>query len=283
MALTYTIEPASHFDLGQLANLVTDSFKGYAHPVFESESRLARLIRIQNIDLHLSAVVCAADGDLAGIGFLGLRPSRAWISAFGITTPHRRQGLATRLLDHLCKNATTNGASEIRLEVLVQNDVARHLYASNGFEVRHQLVSFERHPQRVQWASPRLKVARVSVDEASYAASSLDHAPRCWQRELPALLTGSAAGYLVTNGTAVVGAATFAEREALVSLHHVCAVAESAFDVATAVVAALSPGPYGRYITILNESDQGPLIRPLLACGFLETMRQFELVKPYPR
>ncbi|GEM_PF-2115263 len=279
MSVTYHFDQAAGYSLVQLAELVTAAFHGYAVPVNETPARLARLIRMQGLDLA-SSVVIRCGSQLVGVSFLGLRNTRAWISAFGIIPAFRGRGLARRLMDHLIVQARSAGAHDVRLEVLVGNPVARRVYLQSGFRVQRELVTMERSA----WSSlpgqgTNLRVERVDVETAVRHAVALEQTPACWQREAPSLTTGSANGLLVAYGTRIVGCALHSSREGAVALHHVCATPAQAFAAVGAVMVHLvgSAATAGRHVTLLNEPDPRGLVDSLAGHGFRETMRQLEL------
>lgn len=281
MTRGYHFDPAAEYSLVQLADVVTEAFRGYPLPVHESAARLARLVRVQAFDLSHSLVMRAPGGEPAGVGFLGLRGGRAWISAFGITTPHRGRGLSRDLLSRLLDQARGAGAEDVRLEVLVGNTVARHLYQRAGFTPLRDLISLE----RAAWLplTPRrtdLHTERVTVDVAVQAARELERTPPCWQRESASLLTGSAQALVVRAGSRLVGCSLHSTRDGAIALHHLAGRPDAAPGVLQVVLPHLveaPPGGSGRHVTLLNEPDPGGLLPALLAHGFRETMRQLEL------
>ena len=277
--MTYHFDQAAGYTLVQLAELVTAAFHGYAVPVNETPARLARLIRLQGLDLA-NSVVIRCGGQLVGISFLGLRNTRAWISAFGIIPAFRGRGLARRLMDQLIVQARSAGAHDVRLEVLVGNPVARRVYLQSGFRVQRELVTMERAPWSGMLApSTSLRVERVDVETAVRQAVAMEQTPACWQREAPSLITGSANGLLVVYGTRIVGCALHSSRDGAVALHHICATPAQANAVVGAVMAHLvgSATTAGRHVTLLNEPDPRGLVASLASHGFRETMRQLEL------
>lgn len=281
MAPGYHFDRAAEYSLVQLADAVTDAFRGYPLPVYESAARLARLVRVQGLDLAHSMVIRVGSGNLAGVGFLGVRANRAWISGFGIAPPHRGRRLASRLLDQLLDQARSAGAVDVRLEVLTDNLIARHVYSKAGFRVLRDLVSVERAPwSGMRGHSGEFRADRVTVEAAVQAAHELERTPPCWQREAASLLTGSAYGLTIRQGSRTVGSALHSTRDGASALHHLACRPEAATGVLDAVVPVLAgegPGAVSRHITLQNEPDPGGLLPALLARGFRETMRQHEL------
>jgi RimJ/RimL family protein N-acetyltransferase len=279
VAGTYQFDQAADYSLVQLADLVSEAFRGYALPVYESAARLARLIRMQGLDLA-SSVVVRSDAQLVGISFLGLRNTRAWVSAFGIVPSFRGRGLAGTLMERITDRARTAGAQDIRLEVLVGNLVARRVYGRSGFRPLRDLVTLERAPGASSLPQrSHLHVERVEVDVAMRCAVALEQTPACWQREAPSLVTGSANGLLVRYGSRSVGCAFYTTRDGAVALHHICATNEQASAAIGAVLTYLvgSTPTAGRHVTLLNEPDPKGLVGALSSHGFRETMRQLEL------
>lgn len=281
MTRGYHFELAAEYSLVQLADVVTEAFRGYPLPVYESAARLARLVRVYGFDLSHSLVMRAPTGEFAGVSFLGLRGTRAWVTAFGITPAHRGHGLGRELLSRLLDQARAARAEDIRLEVLANNMVARRLYQRAGFTALRELVSLERAAWLPQ--PPRgtdLHTEHVTVDAAVEAARLLERTPPCWQRESASLLTGSAYALTVRSSSRLVGCSLHSTRDGAIALHHVAART----DIATGVIQTLLPqlvetlpGATGRQITLLNEPEPGGIAPALVAHGFRETMRQLEL------
>ena len=279
MSVTYHFDQAAGYTLVQLAELVTAAFHGYAVSVNETPARLARLIRLQGLDLA-NSVVIRCGGQLVGISFLGLRNTRAWISAFGIIPAFRGRGLARRLMEQLIVQARSAGAHDVRLEVLVGNTVARRVYLQSGFRVQRELVTMERAPwSGVLAPSTSLRVERVDVETAVRQAVTMEQTPACWQREAPSLITGSANGEIVRQGSRVIGCALHSTRDSAVALHHLCARPDQVSAVIGAVLAHLvgAATTAGRHVTLLNEPEVTGMVTALRSHGFRETIRQVEL------
>lgn len=279
MALTYQFDAAADYSLGQLADVVTAAFQGYALPVNESAVRLARLIRMQGLDLA-NSVVIRCNSQAVGISFLGLRNTRAWISAFGIVPSHRGRGLGRALMEKLIEQARGAGAQDVRLEVLVGNLAARRVYSQCGFQNERELVTLERSP----WTAmpPRnatVFVEQVDVQTAVRLAVELEQTPACWQREAPSLITGSANGEIVKLGSRAIGVALHSTRDSAVALHHICARQEHVTAVIGAILTHLvgTATTAGRHVTLLNEPEPAGLVASLRSHGFRETIRQVEL------
>jgi len=286
MGSQYEFDVAAGYSLAQLATVVTEAFRGYPQPVYESAGRLSRLVRVHSLDLAHSLVIRAPNGELIGISFLGLRNTRAWISAFGIVPAHRGRGLARRLLGRILEQARAAGALDVRLEVLTTNAAARHIYAKGGFTVARDLVCLERDPRHEPAPPvPTLMVEQATVDEAVENARALEQTPPCWQREAASLVTGSGLALLALSGGRVVGCALYSRRDSAVALHHLAArsnLREHVVDALLPRIGGAGPNAPSRHITLLNEPQPGGLVSAYLARGFKETIRQLELFRGVP-
>ena len=58
------------------------------------------------------------------------------INTIGVDPARRRQGLARRLMQHVCADAAAGGARRATLEVRRSNDAALRLYQRLGFAIR---------------------------------------------------------------------------------------------------------------------------------------------------
>ncbi|MCL4541984.1 MAG: GNAT family N-acetyltransferase [Chloroflexi bacterium] len=278
----FTFVPASHYSLYDLAATVTSAFQGYAYSVIETAPRLARLIRVHQIDLDLSHVVRDRSGRRVGISFVGLRQRHAWISAFGIAPPYRGIGLAQRLLSKLLERISQVGCNDVRLEVLVENLAAYHIYAKAGFLVTNELVSFERSSWEPAPSLPAHYEWHVTSPERAWGAtSSVLGEGSCWQREAPAVLSASETGLVISDKrNAVVGVTFQVPGDNFLSLNHAAAVDHYAEDVlAIAIRHLCTPlGQWsGRHITLLNEDAGSSIARACHTLGFRPSLRQYEM------
>jgi len=74
------------------------------------------------------------EGDLLGWGGVRVVGDEAEILTVGVVPAARRHGVGSMLVAALLADAARRGATEIFLEVRVDNDAARSLYLANGFE-----------------------------------------------------------------------------------------------------------------------------------------------------
>jgi ribosomal protein S18 acetylase RimI-like enzyme len=94
---------------------------------------------------------CAIDGRIVGVGFGVL--DRGWMGVFGMgTSPeHRRQRIATSIVDALRAAAASLGADRAYLQVETDNPAAIALYEGLGFARSHGY-HYRSEPERVPTA-----------------------------------------------------------------------------------------------------------------------------------
>jgi len=73
-------------------------------------------------------------------------PDALYVDALATAERHRRDGVATALLDHAAGEAFRRGLAAVALDTAVDNDAARSLYASAGFEVTERRAAVDGLP-----------------------------------------------------------------------------------------------------------------------------------------
>jgi ribosomal protein S18 acetylase RimI-like enzyme len=169
------LRPASDYDPGRLARLFTDAYEGYFLPFVIDEATLRFMVDAYDLDLDASRVALG-EGVPVGLANLGVRGDCGWIGGIGVVPAARRRGLARALMEAVLDAARERGLSEIRLEVLEQNEAAYRLYDALGFETTRWVEV---------WVLDRGDggdAREVSVDEAGSVIRDLRRTADPWQR-----------------------------------------------------------------------------------------------------
>lgn len=77
---------------------------------------------------------CREERSLAAYAIMMFGPEDAHLLNLSVARARQRQGLASRLLDHLIDHARDHGAQQMILEVRPSNAAGRALYAGFGFQ-----------------------------------------------------------------------------------------------------------------------------------------------------
>ena len=137
-----TVVPASTFSLDFLADLYTRTFAGYFYAAVVTADDMARFVRVEDLDLAHSPVLCVGDEPVA-LATVCRRGERANCRGFGVTLPYRGRGLAHALCQAMLDYGRQAGARTLRLGVLVQNEGAVRTYRQADFRVTRRLLTWE--------------------------------------------------------------------------------------------------------------------------------------------
>lgn len=113
-----------------------DALMPYEREMFGTEAWTRTGYRAELTDTRLRHYVAAESPDGALLGWAGVlvAGATAEILTVGVVPEARRSGIARLLLADLLADALRRGATEVFLEVRVDNDPALALYASESFE-----------------------------------------------------------------------------------------------------------------------------------------------------
>ncbi|MBK8020729.1 MAG: GNAT family N-acetyltransferase [Chloroflexi bacterium] len=128
-------------------------------------------------DVVLDASYISIDGTASaametGIGMLGLRGDRAWLTRLGIMPAYRRHGIAYTLVDLLLESARRRGAVQAQLEVIDGNDAAHQLFRRFGFADRRSLLVIRRPPAAIAFPDAGCTVDYLDVEDIDTCLAS---------------------------------------------------------------------------------------------------------------
>ncbi|MFZ0547530.1 MAG: GNAT family N-acetyltransferase [Candidatus Promineifilaceae bacterium] len=136
---------ADQFSLEELTEAYNESRIDYIVPMPMNVARLEEYIHLYDVDLSASWV--AVDGrNKLGLGMLGVRNERAWITRLGVLPDGRRRGTGGALMEHLLQSAADRELDEIWLEVIKDNTPAHKLFLKFGFTETRELLVARRPP-----------------------------------------------------------------------------------------------------------------------------------------
>jgi ribosomal protein S18 acetylase RimI-like enzyme len=137
--------PASHYTIDELVAAYNQSRVDYIVPMPMNAARLHEYVSNYDVDLEASAVA-VADDEIVGIGMLGVRPNRTWITRLGVLPVKRRHGIGQRLMEYLIEKSRHLDVPYIILEVIKDNTPAERLFHKLGFLSVRELLIIRRPP-----------------------------------------------------------------------------------------------------------------------------------------
>lgn len=162
----FIAKPASQYTFEQLAEIYNESRVDYIVPMPMNAKRLRDYVVQYDVDLGASVLAVNQDNQVAGIGMLGVRAERAWITRLGVIPTRRGRGVGQFIMEKLIENAGARGCTRAQLEVIDGNEAAHNLFDKLGFTTSRQLLVIRRPPG-----------APPSMPDAHFDALSSDHMP----------------------------------------------------------------------------------------------------------
>ncbi len=264
----------------KLTDLFNSVYEGYRHPISLTTDALARVVRVENTDLHISVVAYSTekgfDDEPIGLGMIGVRRAVARVAAFGVAQPARGKGYAHQLMAEIVSRAKEAGAQRLMLEALDDNVAAIKVYERAGMRKERKLSIYERN---VVSAVPSPQVSAnlsVPVIPKLIAANFVRlHAWQpAWQRDLSQVINLQVAALIIEGDPAYPSGYAVALNlpDGSIYLYDLAAIDSEAASKLCAKVAAKS----GHY-RVVNEPQDSPFYEALTRHGFKVVDRQFEM------
>jgi ribosomal protein S18 acetylase RimI-like enzyme len=273
---------ASALSISELSDLWGAVYEGYQYRMSHTPDLLERMVRSGSIRLDRSPLL-VEDGRPVALSFLGVRGGRGWIGSFGVRAEHRGRGLAARLMEVQRQQAAALGLSTVQLEVLRGNGTARRVYERAGFTVTREVLVL----QGDAGTYPATETAGADGAGAIGHAEGLAllralrrREPPAWQREPEAVEAAGGAAYLAWRDK---GALVYQGRPAGVRIVDLAVdrsvTGRSRTAALRSLLTLLREAAPGVPAVLINEPEE-ELAAALLAEGFRETDRQYEMLLP---
>ena len=168
------VKSANQFTYEQLTDAYNQTRVDYLVPMPMNVARLREYSRVYDISLNHSCVV--VNGDIMlGLGMLGVRHNRAWITRLGVLPHGRRKGTGGRIMETLIGQAHNDKLDYVWLEVIKGNKPAHTLFRKFGFVETRELIVARRPPNPNQDSSLLSRVKRVTTLNHEEAVILLSH------------------------------------------------------------------------------------------------------------
>ncbi|WP_420631219.1 GNAT family N-acetyltransferase [Candidatus Leptofilum sp.] len=168
------LQPADKFTYEQLTDAYNETRVDYMVPMPMNVARLMEYCRVYDVSLEHSCV--AVEGDVAlGLGMLGVRQGRGWITRLGVLPAGRRKGTGGALMSCLLKGAQNESLEMMWLEVIKGNKPAHQLFLKFGFKQTRELIVARRAPKAQLKEAVFDKVKRITTLNHEDAIILLSH------------------------------------------------------------------------------------------------------------
>ena len=147
--MTIAILSAAQFSIPELTDLYNQTRVDYLVPMPMSADRLAEYIRDFDVDLSCSCVARADDKQVLGLGMLGVRDNRTWITRLGVLPISRRSGAGDAMMDYMLERTEALNLKETHLEVINNNEPAHKLFWKKGFHDADEYLVMRRAPHSI--------------------------------------------------------------------------------------------------------------------------------------
>ena len=276
-----SVVPCSRFSSAVLADLYNRTRIDYIVPMPMNARRMDEYVRDFDVNLNASVVVEDSDGSKVGIGMLGLRGNRAWITRLGVAPEQRGRKLGLLIMRALLALAQERAATQVQLEVIQGNMPAYRLFSKLGFEDVRELLVLNRPPHK-----PELAVrADISIDmltqtQIAECLNARAHSVPSWLDETPSLLNATdLVGYRATHSEGMSG--WIVCKPTRLQLSHF--VLDVAPDCPPVVIHALLETIHTLYPTQDSKYENLPADSPyytaLQKFGYIEVFRRIEMVR----
>lgn len=147
--MTINLIPASRFSIQQLTDVYNQTRADYLIPMPMEAAHLQAYLEVYDVDLERS-VVAMKDAGMLGLGMLGVRQNRSWITRLGVLPEGRGCGIGARILKYMLEKSDQMGLETAILEVIAGNTPAHQLFSKCGFREKRVLLVLKREAGAVQ-------------------------------------------------------------------------------------------------------------------------------------
>ncbi|MCA9981660.1 MAG: GNAT family N-acetyltransferase [Anaerolineales bacterium] len=274
------MRPASDFTIDELTDIYNQTRTDYIIPMPMTPARLQEYIDVYDVNLSASCVMMEDDGrTMLGLGMLGVRADRAWITRLGVLPTTRKRGLGHIMMDHMIGEARARDMAEVWLEVIKDNEPAYKLFCKKGFVQTRELLVARRPPSALA-TRPQDFLQLEAVDD--FGALDLLRRRReraNWLNEIESFYNvRQLTGLVVTLphgswGWAVFEPGALQLRRVLVGVERGDVV-----GVTTAVLQQLHAMSPMQDAIVENLDEHDPRWPGYEAAGYFETFRRIEMV-----
>jgi GNAT superfamily N-acetyltransferase len=278
----FRLEPAAQYSIEQLTAAYNQTRVDYLVPMPMNAARLAEYVHHYDVDLAHS-FVAEADGQMLGLGMLGVRPRATWVTRLGVLPVERRNGVGRAILQSLLDASEQLGRPQTILEVIQNNTPAHQLFLANGFKEARELVVLRRPPGPPPFPPPGEARWLERAEALALLAQRLQ--PESWITDTPSLVhVDNLMGFVLTLPAVGRGWLIFEHQrhgKFIVVLARLALRTEAGDPVQ--VGQALLAHLYRRFPDLDTHTENidatNPHLPALHALGYVESFRRIEMCR----
>ena len=275
------LHPASNFSFEQLTDAYNETRVDYLVPMPMNVARLMEYCRVYDVSLEHSCIAME-DGIMLGLGMLGVREGRGWITRLGVLPVGRRRGTGGALMEGLIAAAQRECLDTMWLEVIKGNEPAHHMFHKFGFRETRELIVARRSPKAQLNEAIFDKIKRITTLDHEDAIILLSH-----REERPNWLNETESQQNVHNLSALLvelkngGRGWVTYHAGLLQLTHLIveATVGDPTEVAEAVLTVLHQR-HKRQDSIAENLCEDAVWRGFQKAGYFDSFRRIEMNRP---
>lgn len=277
----YRAVSALQFSFQELAEIYNQTRIDYIVPMPMNSKRMEEYVHFYDVDLDQSVVAYNADNAIAGVGMLGLRHGRAWITRLGVIPDRRGSGLGQFMMMQLLSRARRAGAYRVQLEVIAGNEPAYRLFLKLGFTPLRDLLVIRRPPTAgaapfADAALPGVRIEPLGEREIHDLLLGRTEIASWVDEGRSVLRAGCLAGVRVRLPDGAEGRAVF--RAAVFQLSHLVLDGDADRpDLTAALLAAVHERCAGFDTKVENLPADSPRWPVFQQFGYVEAFRRIEM------
>ncbi len=140
------LEKADRFSFEELTKAYNRTRVDYLVPMPMNEAKLREYVHIYDVDLSHSCVALNEEDMILGLGMLGIRDNRGWITRLGVLPFGRRLGTGGAIMTRLLEDAVNRDLDSVWLEVIADNYPGYCLFNKFDFQETRELIVARRPP-----------------------------------------------------------------------------------------------------------------------------------------
>jgi len=201
----------SHYNYAELAEIYNQARTDYIVPMPMNARKMQEYVEHYDVDLNMSAVAIDKDDEEPnGIGMLGVRGDRTWITRLGVIPVRRRRKSGEFLMRVMLEESRQANARLVQLEVIKGNEPAHRLFSKLGFEETRELLVIRRPPGPLNSELvPEMTISELTDEEIDHCLDNREPGA-AWTEESQSLRNmGNLKGLHVTLATGEEGWVVF--------------------------------------------------------------------------